>query len=53
MEWIDLAKDGDRWRAVMNAVMNLQVPRNVGNFLTSWGTVSFLRRTLLHSVRVM
>jgi hypothetical protein len=35
MEWIDLAQDGDRWRALMNAVMNLQVPRNLGNFLTS------------------
>ena len=35
MDWIDLALDRNRWWALVNMVMNLQVPSNAGNFLTS------------------
>ena len=50
MDWIGLAQDRERWRTVVSAVMNLRVPSNVGNFLTSCKPVSFSRRTLHHGV---
>ena len=41
MDWIELAQNRTRWRALAS----------VGNFLTSREPVSFSKRTLFHEVR--
>jgi hypothetical protein len=35
MDWIELASDKNWWRTCVKEVMNLRVPQNAGNFLTS------------------
>jgi hypothetical protein len=46
VDWIGLAKDGNRWRALENSVLNLRVPRNSGKLssgLTSSGLSSSIQ----------
>ena len=50
MDWIELAQGRNRWRVLLNAVMNLRVTLNAGNSLISWEPVSFSRRSLLHGL---
>jgi len=33
MGYIDMAKDRDRWHALVNAVLNLRVPIKCGEFV--------------------
>jgi hypothetical protein len=35
IDWIELAQDKGRWRALVKAVMNYRVSLNDGNFVTS------------------
>jgi len=48
--WLDLAERRDKWRVVANVVMNIRFPWNSVNFLTSGGTVSFSKESVLHGV---
>jgi hypothetical protein len=44
MDGIHLAQDRDRWLALVNVAMNLRVPRNAENSLTSQEAVMLLKK---------
>jgi hypothetical protein len=48
MDWINLAQDREQWRALLNVLMNLQVPLNAWKFLRSCTNGGFSRRLHLH-----
>jgi hypothetical protein len=35
LDWINLASNREQWLGLVNTTMNLRVPQNVGNLLTS------------------
>jgi hypothetical protein len=41
MDCIDLDQDRSQWTDLVNTVMNLRVPKNVEQFVSSGATVSF------------
>jgi hypothetical protein len=50
MEWIDLAQEGDQWKALANTVIKPWVPSNAGRFLSRYTIGGFSRRAQLHEV---
>jgi len=53
MNCIISSQYSDKWQALVNMVMNLWVPYNVGNFLTSLETTSFSRMNLFYGVKIV
>jgi hypothetical protein len=53
VDWSDVVQDREQWRALVNTVMNLLVPQNVGKFLSSCMTDGFSRRSQLHEVNYL
>jgi hypothetical protein len=43
VDFIHLNQDRDKWWAILDMVISLQVAYNVSNFLTTRGTISFSR----------
>jgi hypothetical protein len=53
MDWIDLAQNMDQWRALVNTVVNLWVPKNAVKFLSSCTIGASSRRPQLDIVSLL
>jgi hypothetical protein len=50
VDWIDLAKDRNRGRALVNSVLNLRVPLNAGKLSSGLTSTGLSRSARLHRV---
>jgi hypothetical protein len=50
VDWIGLAQEMNRWRALVNSVLNLRVPRNAGKLSSGLTTGSLSSSVQLHIV---
>jgi hypothetical protein len=51
MDWIDLAKDNDQWRALVNMVINFKISKYFAKFSIVWRTGGSSKRTHLLVLR--
>jgi len=50
MDWINLTKDRDGWRAVVDVIMKFLVPKNAGNLLTDSPLISQERLSCMNFI---
>jgi hypothetical protein len=50
VDWIGLAKDRNRWRALVNLVLNLRVPLNSGKLSSGLASSGLSSSVQLHRV---
>jgi hypothetical protein len=53
VDWIGLAQDRNRWRVLVNSVLNLRVPRNAGKLSSGLTSSGLSSSAQLHTVSLL